>query len=189
MVSICPELEAKAIVMLEAGHTMPSVARRLGMSISTVKRIKKRKGVKPGKASDALVNAQRAELASLLDEEGLKHQLTSLIEDELALAHELRERVLEALEAAKPPDNTQAWGMHLRGLTAASTALKNTSDILHRAIGLSQSRDDSASLPELVVRPLTEDEAVAIRASASRHAFEDDEEGGSIDNTDVVELC
>ncbi|MDH2299789.1 hypothetical protein [Cobetia sp. 29-18-1] len=98
----------------------------------------------------------------------------ALIVDELALAHELWERVYMALEKAPAPDNMRTWGMHLRGLTAASTALKSTSDVLHRAIGYNRTDGESEHLPELVVRSLTEEEIHAIKAAGA--ACREDEE-------------
>lgn len=183
-----PDIEAQAVVMLEAGYTMASVAKRLGLSLSTVKRIKRRQGVKAGSVTQELVEAQRAELRKSFEDEWIKEQAAALVVDELALAQELRERVYMALEKAPGPENMQSWGMHLRGLTAASTALKNTSDVLHRAINYNRTEDTSESLPELVVRSLTDEELSVIRAAGASR-----QDGNEIDNADlgdegVVEL-
>lgn len=174
--SIKPDIEAQAVVMLEVGYTLTSVAKRLDLSISTVKRIKKRRGVVAGSVTQEMINAHRAELRNSVDEEWIKTQASALIDDELALAHELRERVYTALEKAPAPDDMQSWGMHLRGLTAASTALKNTSEVLHRAISYNRSESEAEQLPELVVRALTDEEIQAIKAAgASRLESEGDE--------------
>jgi len=183
-----PDIEAQAVVMLEAGYTMASVAKRLDLSLSTVKRIKKRRSVKAGAVTQEMIDAHRVELRKSFDEDWIKDQASALIVDELALAQELRERVYIALEKAPAPDDMRTWGMHLRGLTAASTALKSTSDVLHRAIGYNRADGESEHLPELVVRSLTNEEIDAIRAAgASRY------DGDEIDNADlgdegVVEL-
>jgi len=184
-----PDIEAQAVVMLEAGHTMVSVAKRLDLSLSTVKRIKRRRGVKAGAVTQEMIDAHRAELRKSLDEDWIKEQAAALVDDELALAHELRERVLLALEKAPAPDDMRSWGMHLRGLTAASTALKNSSDVLHRAIGYNRSDGESESLPELVVRSLTDEEVKAIKAAGAAYPEEEGQSDEVHEDSGLVVLA
>ncbi|MDH2299790.1 helix-turn-helix domain-containing protein [Cobetia sp. 29-18-1] len=67
-----PDIEAQVVVMLEADYTMASVAKRLDLSLSTVKRIKKRRSVKAGVVTQEMIDAHRVELRKSFDEDWIK---------------------------------------------------------------------------------------------------------------------
>lgn len=188
--AIAPDTRAQAVALSEAGFTTATIAERLGISVSSVKRIRQAHGVTKGAASAELVEAARSELARAFDVDYIRSQAAALIIDELALCHELRGRLQAAMASAPAPTDLKEWGIYLRGLTAASTALKNTSDTLHKTLG-SDNKDSDEALPELVVNVISpkEIEALQDKQAEQIEAFTDPADQSDDDDTDgVVEL-
>lgn len=65
-----PDIEVQAVILREAGYTAPAIAARLDLSISTTKRILKRRGAVAGAATEALITKARQEMLDSVFELG-----------------------------------------------------------------------------------------------------------------------
>lgn len=162
-----PDEVAQVLAMREAGWTMPAIAQQLGVSIATIQRITKKHGVKAGAAQAALVQQAREQLldnAFLLDR--AQEIAAAMVNDDFALAQQIRQKVAEAVDAIDPAGGPLA----LRGLAAAATALKLTQDVARRALPLDRLNEalHVEEMPELVVRVMTEEDVKELRERQRR---------------------
>ncbi|NHN79692.1 hypothetical protein HA520_20855 [Azotobacter chroococcum] len=153
--------------MKEAGWTEPAIAQKLDISISTIRRITKKHGVKTGAAQAALVQQAREQLldnAFLLDR--AQEIAASMVNDDFALAQQIRQKVSEAIESIDPT----AGPLALRGLAAAATALKLTQDVCRRALPLERLNEalHVEEMPELVIRVMTAEDVKELRERQRR---------------------
>jgi len=185
--ALSPDTVARAVALIEAGFTTSGVAQRLGVSASTVKRIKSRHGATKGVATAELVESARQELALAFDAEWIRRQTAAFVHDEISQAHALREQIQAALADAPSPEDAKSWGILMRGLTAAATAMKATSDQLNRTLGC-ESREEASSLPELVITVI-EPEQVKVMQEMHARALEDSLafEDSDSDDQEIVE--
>lgn len=158
-----PEVEAKAVAMLEVGLTQSDIAQELGLDLSTVKRIKLRNSVKPGSARSELVEEARSKLRQAIESDWIQEQAAKLIRDDLAHIRELRERINCLYDALPEPEDMRECGQLARSLTAISSALKNTSDMAHKSLGLNNQGVGEGKIPALVIEELTAEEVERIR--------------------------
>lgn len=166
------EIEAQVVTALEIGRSMPDIARQFHMDLSTVKRIRKRYGVSLGSARAKLVEQAREEARKAFDPEYIRDQAAILIRDDLAQIHQLRNQLNDLLEAMPEPQDIKECSQVARSLTAVSTALKNTSDLAHKSLGLDRNEVEASEMPMLVISELTSDEVSEMR---KRQAEEDEE--------------
>ncbi|WP_240931790.1 helix-turn-helix domain-containing protein [Azotobacter chroococcum] len=162
-----PNEIVEILAMKEAGWTEPAIAQKLDISISTIRRITKKHGVKTGAAQAALVQQAREQLldnAFLLDR--AQEIAASMVNDDFALAQQIRQKVSEAIESIDPT----AGPLALRGLAAAATALKLTQDVCRRALPLERLNEalHVEEMPELVIRVMTAEDVKELRERQRR---------------------
>lgn len=63
-----PNIEAQAVILREAGYTCPAIAAQLDLSLSTTKRILKRRGVVAGAATTTLIEQARQNMLNTVYE-------------------------------------------------------------------------------------------------------------------------
>lgn len=157
-----PDQAVQAVILCEAGWTVSAIAQRLSISVSTVQRLLKKNNAVAGAGTQALIDRAREELlTSAFSLESVQQTVASLVTDELALSHQIRKKLANALEVLDPTDPVA-----FRGLAAASTALKLTQDVTRRALPiekLNQSQDIE-ELPTLQIHILTENDVAEMRA-------------------------
>lgn len=168
-----PDIEVQAVILREAGYTAPAIAARLDLSISTTKRILKRRGAVAGAATEALITKARQEMLDSVFELGtVQETFASLALEELALSRMIREKMTATLELIDPSTSTPYQS--LRAIVAAATATKLTQDVIRRALPLE--RLDEAThveqLSELRIRIMTEDDVRELREQQRREAAE-----------------
>jgi AraC-like DNA-binding protein len=162
--AVAPKLIQEAAAMREAGFTLASISRHLDISPRTLSRHFSVLKVSKGSSRSALVERSRERLIEgLANDEQLQAEINAAIHDDLALARAIREKtslVVDALSVDSHGDATEA----ARALAAASTALKTSQEVIHRAIGkekFDSHQDDE--LPTLLIREMTPADIEAVR--------------------------
>lgn len=157
-----PDQSTQVVIFREAGYTLPAIANRLDISISTVQRIIKTNKVVAGAGTQALIERAREELfASAFSLEAIQQTVAEQVTDELALSRQIRTKLASALEALDPTDP-----IVFRGLAAASTTLKLTQDVTRRALPIEKlnQAQDIEELPTLQIHIMTEQDVAEMRA-------------------------
>lgn len=157
-----PDQTAQAVILREAGFTLPAIASRLNISLSTAQRILKANKAVAGASTQALIEKAREELlATAFSLDAVQQTAASLVLDELALNQQIRTKLANALEILDPTNP-----IVFRSLAAASTALKLTQDVTRRALPLDKLNQalDVEELPELKIHIMTEADVAEIRA-------------------------
>lgn len=168
-----PDLEAQVVVLREAGHTVPAIATQLGLTLSTTKRICKRRGAVAGAAAEALTDQARQQMLDSAFELGtVQQQAAALVAEDLALANLIRQKMLEQLEQIEPGSCEPFKAM--RAITAAATTLDLTQKVSRRALPLDRLAEAShvEELSELRIRIMTDDDVREIREQQRRDAAE-----------------
>ncbi|MGT3072978.1 helix-turn-helix domain-containing protein [Pseudomonas putida] len=171
-----PDQTAQAVILREAGYTLPAIASRLDISVSTAQRILKANKAIPGASTQALIEKAREELlATAFSLEAVQQTAASLVLEELALNQQIRTKLASALEILDPADP-----ISFRGLAAASTTLKLTQDVTRRALPLEKLNQalDFEELPELKIHIMTERDVTEMRA---QQRLEEAERDGNLE--------
>ena len=171
-----PDQTAQAVILREAGYTLPAIASRLDISVSTAQRILKANKAIPGASTQALIEKAREELlATAFSLEAVQQTAASLVLEELALNQQIRTKLASALEILDPADP-----IVFRGLAAASTTLKLTQDVTRRALPLEKLNQalDFEELPELKIHIMTERDVTEMRA---QQRLEEAERDGNLE--------
>jgi hypothetical protein len=157
-----PDQNAQAVVLREAGYTLPAIAARLQISVSTAQRLLKKHSVVVGASTHALIEKAREDMmSSAFSLESVQQQAASMVLDDLALSQQIRVKLSLALEALDG-DSPLAF----RALAASATALKLTQDVGRRALPLEKLNQsmDVDELPELHIRIMTAHDVAEMRA-------------------------
>jgi len=119
-----PDIEAKIVVLRAAGYTLPLIASKTGLSVSTVKRVVKR-NPDPHQVGhlDLVEEARSALRTEFSSDDAIRGLYTSLLADTLLHIETSREIANEALGKLKATDTKDA-ALTFRALTAHSTTLK-----------------------------------------------------------------
>lgn len=168
-----PDLEAQVVILREAGHTIPAISAQLGLSLSTTKRICKRRSAVAGAATDALIGQARQQmLDTAFDLESVQQQAAALVVEDLSCANLIRQKMLEQLEQIGPGTSEPFKAM--RAITAAATTLDLTQKVSRRALPLDKLDEASRveELSELRIRIMTDDDVREIREQQRREAAE-----------------
>lgn len=171
-----PDQTAQAVILREAGYTLPAIASRLDISVSTAQRMLKANKAIPGASTQALIEKAREELlTAAFSLDAVQQTAASLVIEELALSQQIRTKLASALEILDPADP-----IVFRGLAAASTTLKLTQDVTRRALPLEKLNQalDFEELPELKIHIMTERDVTEMRA---QQRLEDAERDGNLD--------
>lgn len=171
-----PDQTAQAVILREAGYTLPAIASRLGISVSTAQRMLKANKAIPGASTQALIEKAREELlTTAFSLDAVQQTAASLVVEELALNQQIRAKLASALEILDPTDP-----IVFRGLAAASTALKLTQDVTRRALPLEKLNQalDFEELPELKIQIMTERDVAEMRA---QQRLEEAERDGNLE--------
>lgn len=174
-----PDQTAQAVILREAGFTLPAIASRLDISVSTAQRILKANKVVPGASTQALIEKAREELlATAFSLDAVQQAAASLVVEELALNQQIRIKLASALELLNPSDP-----IVFRGLAAASTALKLTQDVTRRALPLEKLNQalEFEELPELKIHLMTEADVAEMRA---QQRLEEAERDGNLEGVE-----
>lgn len=178
-----PGQSAQALILREAGYTLPAIADCLNISLSTTQRLLKRNGAVAGAATQALIEKAREDLLhNAFALETVQQTLASLVHDELSLNRLMRNKLAEAVEALEvTPANAP---IVCRALAACSTTLKLTQEVSRRALPLDKLKQalDVEEMPELVIQVMTEDDVLALRAQQRK---EDAGLDGIVDEDDI----
>lgn len=158
-----PAVEASAAVAVAAGWPLIAVAEQTGLSLSTVKRIKKDYAIVRGSKRTELVDAARASLREALTAEFTATESARLIRSQVAIANQIQALISEQLAALESNDEIDPLKA-AKILATCATASKLSSDGLRRVLGLAAEPEITEALPELIVRDLTDEECSAIRA-------------------------
>lgn len=94
-----PDVEAQAVILREAGYSCPAIAEKLDLSLSTTKRILKRRSAVAGAATESLVEqARQGMLNTAFDLDAVQQHAAALVLDDLALSRMIRGKVVEVIE-------------------------------------------------------------------------------------------
>lgn len=168
-----PDIEAQAVILREAGYSCPAIAEKLDLSLSTTKRILKRRSAVAGAATESLVEqARQGMLNTAFDLDAVQQHAAALVLDDLALSRMIRAKVVEAMEALDPSTSTPYQMM--RTVVAAATALDLTQKVARRALPLDRLAEAThvEELSELRIRIMTDDDVREIREQQRREAAE-----------------
>lgn len=159
--SVTPTLEAQIIALREAGYTNLAIAKRLSIGLRTVQRHLASAGVKKGSLKSELIDQAREEALSLLKSDpAIKQAIAQLLLDDIAHVSHLRDVLVQASEHLVATDAKSA-AVVMRGAAAYSVAIKNTSDTLQKHFS-KHNQSEMQYMPELVVREITAEEAMAM---------------------------
>lgn len=168
-----PDQAAQAVILREAGYTLPTIAVRLGMSLSTTQRLLKRHRAVAGVTTQALIDKARQELInSTFALEEVQQAAASLAAEELSINQVIRMKLVESLESL---DTSAANAPQAcRALAALSTALKITQEVGRRALPLDKLDQhlDVEEMPVLEIHIMTADDVAEMRAQQQREEAE-----------------
>jgi len=168
-----PDVEAQAVILREAGYSCPAIAEKLDLSLSTTKRILKRRSAVAGAATESLVEqARQGMLNTAFDLDAVQQHAAALVLDDLALSRMIRGKVLEVIEGLDLSTSTPYQAM--RTVVAAATALDLTQKVARRALPLDRLAEAThvEELSELRIRIMTDDDVREIREQQRREAAE-----------------
>lgn len=162
---LTPDQEIEAVTLREAGFTLTAIADQIGVSVSSIQRLFKRRSTSRGSASEEAVEiARQSLLSSLTSNDQIKEKVARIISDDMAHSRMIREKAAVAMEAMNPSDTAEA-ALAMRALVAYSTLIKNTSDTLRNDLRMSGASIESMvdDLPELVIREMTKEDIEAVK--------------------------
>jgi hypothetical protein len=168
-----PDIEAQAVILREAGYSCPAIAEKLDLSLSTTKRILKRRSAVAGAATESLVEqARQGMLNTAFDLDAVQQHAAALVLDDLALSRMIRGKVVEVIESLDLSTSTPYQAM--RTVVAAATALDLTQKVARRAMPLDRLAEAThvEELSELRIRIMTDDDVREIREQQRREAAE-----------------
>ncbi|WP_226687227.1 helix-turn-helix domain-containing protein [Stutzerimonas stutzeri] len=168
-----PDVEAQAVILREAGYSCPAIAEKLDLSLSTTKRILKRRSAVAGAATESLVEqARQGMLNTAFDLDAVQQHAAALVLDDLALSRMIRGKVVEVIEGLDLSTSTPYQAM--RTVVAAATALDLTQKVARRALPLDRLAEAThvEELSELRIRIMTDDDVREIREQQRREAAE-----------------
>lgn len=168
-----PDVEAQAVILREAGYSCPAIAEKLDLSLSTTKRILKRRSAVAGAATESLVEqARQSMLNTAFDLDAVQQHAAALVLDDLALSRMIRGKVVEVIEGLDLSTSTPYQAM--RTVFAAATALELTQKVARRALPLDRLAEAThvEELSELRIRIMTDDDVREIREQQRREAAE-----------------
>ena len=157
-----PDQSTQAVVLREAGYTLPAIASRLELSISTVQRILKTNKAVAGASTQALIERAREEMLNVAYAlEQVQRTAAALVLDDLAISQQIRLKLSNAVDQLDPNDPGA-----LRALAASATTLKLTQDVTRRALPLEKLNQALAfeELPELKIHIMTDRDVAEMRA-------------------------
>lgn len=202
--AIAPDVQAQVVALREAGYSLASIATRLGIGISSVQRIIKKRGAVAGAATAEMIARARDEMiAAAYGLESVRQIAASLVHDDLDLAQRIRQKAVEILDAIDVTRDSAT--QDARALAAVSTALRLTQDVQRRTLPLDKlERADSVEeLPEIHIRIMTDDDVKELREQQRKEAAEringgrygllavpgeNDQEERRSDDDDIIEL-
>lgn len=171
-----PDQSAQAIILRQAGFTLPAIASRLDISVSTAQRILKASKAVAGSTKQAFIDKAREELLSYaFSLESVQQIAAAHVLDDLTISQQIRIKVATALDKLDT-SNPAAF----RALAASATALKLTQDVWRRALPL-EKLDQSLEreeMPVLQIHIMTDADVAEMRAQQRR---EDAEMNGDVD--------
>ncbi|MBK3870185.1 hypothetical protein GFL09_21300 [Pseudomonas stutzeri] len=168
-----PDVEAQAVILREAGYSCPAIAEKLDLSLSTTKRILKRRSAVAGAATESLVEqARQGMLNTAFDLDAVQQHAAALVLDDLAFSRMIRGKAVEVIEALDLSTSTPYQAM--RTVVAAATALELTQKVARRALPLDRLAEAThvEELSELRIRIMTDDDVREIREQQRREAAE-----------------
>lgn len=168
-----PDVEAQAVILREAGYSCPAIAEKLDLSLSTTKRILKRRSAVAGAATESLVEqARQGMLNTAFDLDAVQQHAAALVLDDLALSRMIRGKVVEVIEGLDLSTSTPYQAM--RTVVAAATALDLTQKVARRALPLDRLAEAThvEELSELRIRIMTDDDVREIREQQRLEAAE-----------------
>ncbi|MNF71942.1 hypothetical protein D3C84_539010 [compost metagenome] len=174
-----PDQSTQAVILREAGYTLPAIATRLELSISTVQRILKTNKTVAGATTQALIERAREEiLNSAFSLEEVQRTAAALVLDDLAISQQIRIKLSNAVDQLDPNDLGT-----LRALAASATTLKLTQDVTRRALPLEKLNQALAfeELPELKIHIMSDLDVAEMRA---QQRLEEAERNGDNDGVE-----
>lgn len=168
-----PNIEAQAVILREAGYTCPAIAAQLDLSLSTTKRILKRRGVVAGAASATLIEQARQNMLNTVFElDTVQEHAAALALEDFALSRMIREHIVEALEQLNPSTCTPYQMMRIT--VAAATALDLTQKVNRRALPLERLAEAThvEELSELRIRIMTDEDVRVMREQQRKESAE-----------------
>lgn len=178
-----PEQAIQAVVLREAGYSLPVIAARLEMSVSTTQRLLKKHPAVAGATTQALIAKAREDLInSVFSLESVQLVAASLAAGELSALDLIRLRLTEAIESL---DTTGANApLACRALAACATTLRLTQEVGRKALPLEKLGQalETDELPELIIHVMTEQDVLDMRAEQRRY---DAEMNGSLNEDEI----
>ncbi|MBW3505723.1 helix-turn-helix domain-containing protein [Pseudomonas sp. NKUCC02_KPG] len=175
-----PDQNTQAVILREAGYTLPAIASRLELSISTVQRIVKTNKAVAGASTQALVEKAREEMLNAAYAlEQVQRTAAALVLDDLAISQQIRAKLSECVDQIDPADSGA-----LRALAASATTLKLTQDVTRRALPLEKLNMalDIEELPELQIHIMSEYDVAKMRAEQRREEAEINGDGEAMED-------
>lgn len=175
-----PDQNTQAVILREAGYTLPAIAARLELSISTVQRIVKTNKAVAGTSTQALVEKAREEMLNAAYAlEQVQRTAAALVLDDLAISQQIRAKLSECVDQIDPADSGA-----LRALAASATTLKLTQDVTRRALPLEKLNMalDIEELPELQIHIMSEYDVAKMRAEQRREEAEINGDGEAMED-------
>ena len=175
-----PDQNTQAVILREAGYTLPAIAARLELSISTVQRIVKTNKAVAGASTQALVEKAREEMLNAAYAlEQVQRTAAALVLDDLAISQQIRAKLSECVDQIDPADSGA-----LRALAASATTLKLTQDVTRRALPLEKLNMalDIEELLELQIHIMSDYDVAKLRAEQRREEAEINGDGEAMED-------
>lgn len=161
-----PKQVTDILVLREAGYTVLAISQKVDKSQRTISRVLAKYGAKKGALKKEVVERARSEMIALVkSSSAIKEEAAKLVLDDIAHSNHLRDVLLKASEHLIATDVKEA-ALVMRAAAAYSTTLKNTSDTVRHSLDVGKGEDTIEDMPELVIREITGDEAMAMTLSS-----------------------
>lgn len=163
---LTPSQKAEALTLRAAGYTITVISDKTGVSVSTLKRLFKDYDVTKGRLKKESIQKATAVLLNDANAiENIKHEVSALVIDDIALVRRLRMAMAEAADKLVAADTAQALQV-MRAISSGAVALKSTSETLRKSLGIDKESAVNDDLPELMITIMTDEEIEEVKQAA-----------------------
>lgn len=157
------ELQKAAFTLRLGGWSLSAIAEKLGISTSSLQRLFNENSIKRGSITAKMIEAAKNEL--ILNDD-LKHQIASMVKDDLALIRRSREAIALSLERIVNDESLPVVAK-ARAIAALTTSLGLSQSVYRKALNVSkiESAIDETALPSLTIHYMSENDEAQVRSA------------------------
>jgi hypothetical protein len=170
---ISPTQQEQAITLRLAGYSISSVSEQTNISISALKVLYAKTGVKRSIKKELVDKARLKLISNSTFEKSIKLKIAISLDEDLAIASKMRDVVAFLLEEIEM-DTTQPLQVKCRSIAALATTLGLTQTVIRKTLSIDKFQEDvkQEKLTVLEIRGMTAAETEAIIKNANSQSFD-----------------